>query len=307
MKKIIRLTESELVSLVKRTIMESSKVKLNWYSFSYDQRKKIENLGFKILVNIKNFTKETEDGVKDINYWLEKHNLVVRKPSDEYITQNINDINFALENLPLSKNIEFLLKKNLNILQNEINTSKKDYHLFYEKDGDNLIWSLVNLYDNNIKLWIRLLNKRYTFTGKVDIDSLIEKYFGNTSVNTDAARDIFNSMIKDREILSKEIFEKTWGGGRDIEKLFVKFLLRLGINSENIKIFSGEGNFVDRAGIDLAIKHRGVYIPIQIKSTSDEAKSSIPMGGISVFPDNSKFYCYTGKDEQPIEFQEYLK
>lgn len=306
MKKSIRLYENELVSLVKRIIMENSGRKLEWNSFTKEQRKQMENLGFKLLVNIKNFTKETEDGVKDINHWLEKHNLVIRKPSDEYINQNIEDIEFALDNLPLSNGKTFLLKKNLKILQNQLNTSNKDNYLFYEKDGDNLTWSLVNLYDNNIKLWIRLLNNRYTFPGKIDIDSLIKNYFGDCSVNTPAGKDIFKAMTNDREILSKEIFEKTWGGGREIEDIFVKFLLKLGINPENIHIFSGEGNFVDRAGIDLAIKHNGFYIPIQVKSTGPEAQSSVPEGGIAVFPYNMKFYCYDG-GEKPMEFIEYLK
>ena len=306
MKKNIRLYESELVSLVKRIIMEKSEQKLRWSSFTKEQRKKMENLGFNLLINIKNFTKETEDGVKDINHWLEKHNLVIRKPSDDYIIQNIEDIEFALKNLPLSKGKTFLLKKNLKILENQLNTSKKDNYLFYEKNGDTLIWSLVNLYDNNINLWIRLLNKRYTFPGKIDIDSLIDKYFGDCGINTNAGKDIFNAMTNDREILSKEIFEKTWGGGREVEDLFVRFLLKIGIDSNSIRIFAGEGNFVDRAGIDLSIKYNNVYIPIQVKSIDSEAKYSVPEGGISVFPNNMRFYCYDG-GEEPIEFKDYLK
>lgn len=298
MKKIIRLNESEFVSLLKTTIMESYEHRLKYSLLSKEQKKSIEDAGFKILVNIKNFTKNTEEGVKDINHWLQKHGLIVKKPSNDFIVNNIKDIIFALDNLPLTKGKKFLLKSNLDLLRKQLEEPDENHViLFYEKDGEDFKWSLVNLYDNNILLWVRLINKRYVFPGKVNIDSLIDEYFGDCSVNTKAAKDIFSAMVNDREILSKEIFERTWGGGTEIEKSFVREILKLGVSPDNIKVFSGEGNFVDRSGIDLVFLHKNKWIPVQVKSLRDEARNAVPMEGIGVFPVGEDFYYFDGGDE----------
>jgi len=305
MKKIIRLYESELVSLVKRTIMESYNNKIELSSLTYNQRKKIESSGAKVLENIKNFTKQTEEGKKDINYWLNKHGLSLTKPSNEYIAKNIEDIEFAIENLPLGWK-ENVLKEKLNLfkLQQE-NPTENFIVLFYEIVGDDLKWSYVNLYDTNVIFWIRLMNKRYDSSTKENIDSLIREYFGDLSVNTFAAKDMFKSMMNERQVLSKQIFDKTWGGGREVEIAFVKKLLELGIKGDDIKVFGGEGNWVDRFGIDLAFKFKGTYIPVQVKSKKESAKKSIPFQGVSAYPENSEFFVYDGEND-PIELKKFL-
>lgn len=257
------------------------------------------------MENIKKFTKETETGKKDINHWLSKHGLLLRKPSENYIKNNIEDIEFALDNLPLGWK-EKPLREKLDLFKTQQDNPTENFIvLFYEVVGNDLKWSYVNLYDTNIIFWLRLINKRYESPAKENINSLIDEYFGDLSVNTFAAKDMFKSMMDERQVLSRQIFDKTWGGGRDVEIAFVKKLLELGVKGDDIKVFGGEGNWVDRFGIDLAFKFKGSYIPVQVKSKKDSAKKTVPFQGISAYPENSEFFVYDG-GKDPIELKNFL-
>lgn len=306
MKKNFLITENNYLSLVKSLIMENNSNELRMSDLTKSQWKDIENKGVAVLENIKKFSKETEEGKKDINHWLIKHGLLLRRPSEKDVRTNIDDLEFAIKNLPLQPWKRNALEEKLSLFkQQEENPQENVIVLFYEVQGDDFRWSYVNLYDTNIIFWLRLMNKRYGQISKLNIGSIVQEYFGDLSVNTLAAKDMFQSMVNDRQILSKQIFEKTWGGGRDVEIKFVKHLISLGIAEDDIQVFGGEGNWVDRFGIDLAFKFKNSYIPVQVKSKKDSAQKTVPYMGISVYPENSKFFVFDGGDN-PIELKEFL-
>jgi len=301
MKKIIRLSESELVSLVKRTIMESGNPekksnlgKLTYNSLTDSQKDKIKSLGMKIFSDIKNYIEP--DTNRRINYWLEQHGLQLKVPSVEFIKKNIDDINFVFDNLELSNSKRNDLKENLDFLELQlVNPNSKFIVLFHEKDDE---WSIVNMFDNNIILWINLINNRIDSNTEINVDNFLEEYYSGGS-DSMAAHDLLRAILIDRENYKQTIFSKTWGGGQEVENKFFNQLRQLGVSEENLRIFSGGGNFVDRAGFDGAMKCRNIWFSIQVKSNQNDALKSIPYKGISVFPSEGEFYYFHDKKVPP--------
>ena len=132
MKKIIRLNEFELVSLVKRTIMESSNPekksnsnKLTYNSLTDSQKDKIKGSGMKIFSDIKNYIEPNTN--RKINYWLEQHGLQLKVPSTEFIHKNIDDIKFVFKNLEISNSKKNDLKENLDFLEMQLDNPNSKF------------------------------------------------------------------------------------------------------------------------------------------------------------------------------------
>ena len=296
--KKIRLNESELVSLVKTIIMEQftnvkNEGKLVYRDLSYDEKEKIKREGEKVFLLIKNFRDEKTGN--DINHWLMKYGLSVSVPGESFLIKNIQDVTFALNNLPLSEKKRKNLQESLDFLQLQIeNPDSKFIVLFHEEKNE---WSICNMFDNNVILWINLINNRIEKNNISDSKEYLKTYFQG-GIESEAAHDLLRAMLFDRHIHKEKIFKKTWGGGKETEKNFYKELIKLGFHADDFIIFSGEGNFVDRNGIDAAIKCNGKWIPVQIKPNQNDAINTIPYKGISVYPTSSnEFYYFCDKKE----------
>lgn len=273
-----------------------SEGRLSYRDFSQDQLYKIERGGEKAFAKIKVWRDQNTG--RDINHWLNQFGLTISVPSREFLVKNLNDVNFALSGLPLSEIKKEKLREVRDFIEFQLDKGSKFIYLFHEilPDGT-LEWSFVNMFDNNRKLWIRLMNQRYPNVNKDNLDKLIEEYFSDGS----AEHDLLRAMIYDRKTIFDEIFSDTWGGGTAVENEFFD-LVRQNVPEDRIHVFSGKGNFVDRAGIDAGIKCGDSWVPVQVKSSQAEAFSSIPSKGISVFPTPEGFHYFRNKNEPSKPF-----
>lgn len=266
-------------------------------SLSNDEKNTIKSNGEKIFSELKSM------GVDELNELFKEKGLFYGSPDKDFLEKNINDINFALNNIYLSSNVMDTLKKKkyLMILQlDSINKFERGeterigryiefFHEMSNKDGDKMTWSIVNMFNNNYKLWVELINKfldDINLNRKINsIPILIDYYFNlaDSKGNKRALKDLIDAMIN-RGYYQKTIFNKTWGGGQMVEQRFVSKLKSIGFSDDKIYVFSGEKNAVDGVGIDLAVKCENTWIPIQVKSNSNDASYSIPYKGFSCFP-----------------------
>lgn len=253
-----------------------------------------------------------EDGrnyIEVINEYFEPYGLEYVVPNLDFINKNIDDIRFALANFRFNDEkrdkivekldfLEFQKQSHQEFSEGKLEKPSKHVLFFHEKNGG---WSIVNLFNDNVKLWIELM-KKYDFEG--DVGNFIDNYFSSRN----AIKDLIQAMI-DRAEHGEKTISKTWGLGSQVENNFETFLKNdLKRPSEDIKRFSGGGNVIDLMGIDFGIKCSDFYVPVQVKSDLDSAKKSIPKDGISVFPkDGIFYYLISGKSEpQPMD-QFYLE
>jgi hypothetical protein len=301
MNKIIRLSESDFLSLIKDIIKESEmseknthKGKITYRDLTYNQKSKIKGLGMKIFDVIKNYVEPSTN--KNINYWLEKNGLQLKVPNRKFLEKNIDDIRFVLSNLKISKTKKEDLKEKLDFLELQLEHPNSKYIVLFHEDDEE--WSIVNMFDNNITLWVHLINQHLDSNSEINLDEFLEEYFNGDS-DSDAAHDLLRAILIDRKTHKETIFKKTWGGGQEVENNFFEYLKNSGVKLENLRFFSGGGNFVDRAGFDGAMKCRNIWFSIQIKSSQSDAFDSIPYEGISVFSSEGEFYYFHDKNKPP--------
>ena len=277
---------------------------LTYGSLSNDEREQIKTKGKEIFLKFKlyNLTK--------INNFFENHGLFLGAPSKEFLVKNINDAKFALEHLPLSNwnrnkisDEKFFMEKQYDAIEKyekgEEPHKGRWYEFFHEKslpeEKKEAVWSIVNLFDNNVSLWAQLINdwmSENPDTQNIKSTSeLIDIYFKRKKENVvggEAFYDLAKAMI-DRAKHEENIINRTWGGGQETEKRFVSTLLSNGFTDDDIRVFSGEKNVVDGIGIDLAVKCDNRWIPIQVKSNENDASQFIPNKGFSTFPYGNTF------------------
>ena len=264
-------------------------------------RRKIQSKGTEV------FKKITSSDIEVINSYFEPHGLEYVIPNEKYIEKNISDARFALKNVPLSKYAYEKLLEKLHFLEFQDESLKtykerglekpgKYFLFFHEKNGD---WSIVNLFDTNVVLWIKLMSKHLDKHYKDNLEKFVDWYFSSRQ----SLIDLVQAMVE-KAIHYENIFKKTWGGGTQNEDDFInELLIEHNIDKDRIKKFSGGGNIVDLVGIDVAIKCGDSYVPVQIKSNQKLALSSIPFKGIGVFPyENTFYYSWKSNDvPKPIE------
>jgi hypothetical protein len=306
MKKIIRLTESELVSLVKRTIMEDNQsFNIKKCDFFSDENMKLIKLKGKEVFN--NFKTKK---LKFLKSFIEKNNpdsnIVLEIGDKEYLEKNLADINFLLENLDITKTLFEYFKGIERDIREDLDNNFKFQNetlVFFKENG---LWSSINKFDDNIKLW------RASIFGYYDNDEKFKNIVNQSSSCSRAIENFFTQEYEKFEDFSltyaeaaflenitigfdtsKKIVKITSEKGDNTENDFVNFLIKnfggVLYNNEtktgNIYVFSSNGGFVDRKGIDLALKRNGTWKKVQVKSNFDEAVMSIPRNGISVFPE----------------------
>jgi hypothetical protein len=241
--------------------------------------------------------------INELNDLFKESGLFYGSPDKEFLERNIKDISFAVSKIDLyTKSRETLMeKKDLMVLQLnsiiEFESGKRKnisrhiefFHEIPNEEDKKMVWSIVNMFDNNYLLWINFINKyldEIGFNRQINSNpTLINHYFNLTDSNGDkkASKDLIDAMIN-RAHYQKIIFNKTWGGGQKVEQEFISKLKSIGFSDDQIYVFSGEKNAVDGVGIDLAVKCEYRWVPIQVKSSEGEASHHIPYKGFSCFP-----------------------
>lgn len=289
----------DLIKRILREDLYSDNIrKLTWKMLSDEDMKNIKGKGEKI------FNKFNFSDFQKLNDFFKEHGLYYGAPSKEYLKKNITDIGIALKSLPLRPSTyqELVGKKDLLELQldsvekferGESKNIARHFEFFHElssEQNEKKVWSIANLFDNNIKLWLRIINdwlETNKNIKKTSVSEIINQYF-EIEDGRKAFVDLVHAII-DRVKHNENIIKHTWGGGQKVEQDFKNELMKRGFGDNDVYIFSGEKNIVDGVGIDLAVKCDGDWIPIQVKSSEAEARKSIPYEGLSTFPFDNSF------------------
>jgi len=301
--KKIRLSESELVSLLKTIIMENNPKtcdlqKLNVFSQPFQGQ--IKSNGVKVFETLK--TKKR----KVLDKFLENEGIILTVGDENYLKKNLEDINFAINNLKLSYNLELdILAKKKEIIDT-LNPSLgyRSSKLEHFREGDK--WSLINKFDTNILLWkssiIHFYNSHSEYKNLVDaskdcfesIDIFFNKMFLNyENYELTFGEYAFLENISENFDAAKRIVSKTSESGDQTENDFIKFLKnnfrgQTGGEDKNIHHFTSNGGILDVKGLDLAIKINNKWYSVQVKNNLEEALKKIPYMGISVYPTNDQ-------------------
>jgi hypothetical protein len=287
--------------LIRKILKEYTKVKnlqkIGYNLLSEDDKEKIKKRGNNVFVQLVSKIRK-DDKLKNL---FKESGLHYGVPDKEYLIKNINDAKFALDNLPLQYNTRDKLTEKKDEYDSQLksidNFEKGEqkgvgpWVVFFQEESKNgnMGWSEVNLYNDNIKIWITLINDwmKVSEENFSSISELIDYYF-NLDNGERALEDLKIAMLN-REKHSKETIRGTWGGGQQVEQEFKSRLLSLGFRESDIRMFSGGKNVVDNVGIDLAIRCNDRWIPIQVKSNSKDASTQIPYQGFSTFPFDNTF------------------
>jgi hypothetical protein len=306
---------------IKRVLREqaSSKVVnfLTYKGLSENDKDKIKINGESVFTQLKGINEE------ELNKYLKDYNLYYGEPSKDYLIKNITDIDFALKNIDLEDSVFLKLTKQKVIIIDQLNNNDKNNNdknnddksteeksknikFFQEiptENNEKSGWSIVNMFNTNIKFWIDLINDflmKVNIKNKltnIDIINLYFNYKENNKKYRRALYDLLDAMIN-RSVFEKKIINKTWGGGQKVEQDFILELKSIGFSDDQIYVFSGEKNVVDQeGGIDLAIKCKNLWIPIQVKSNLTDALRKIPYNGFSSYPSKNRFELVSEKYE----------
>jgi len=248
---------------------------LSYSTFSTLEGSLIETLGRKTFIEFK-----SPQNIDLLRRLLTKYNpsLELKMPNDDYIQKNVTDIEWILDgpgnelrywSSKKRKELE-LIKKEL--LENEV--------ILYHEGDD---WSLVNLFDNNVKLWIRNMNylinddpifveELYENSDTITNERIIDVFFNDESSTEDLtyAQEAFliNILVDFDE--TKKIVSGTYGKGLQVEDEFIKLVTqKYGI--DNVYVFSSKGGVIDMTGVDLCVFYEGRWQPVQVKSNKSEA------------------------------------
>lgn len=313
--KIIRLNESELVSLVKTIIMENSSNACNLQKlnvFNQPFQNQIKSNGVKVFETLK--TKKR----KVLDKFLENNGIILTVGDENYLKKNLEDINFATDNLKLSSNLKLDISLKKTEIIDTLNPSLgyRSSKLEHFREGDK--WSLINKFDTNILLWkssiIHFYNSHPEYKNLVDeskdcteaIDIFFNKMFLTyENFELTFGEYAFLENISENFDAAKRIVSRTSERGDNTENEFIKFLVEnfngeLKGENKNIYHFASNGGILDQKGIDLAIKIQNKWFSIQVKNNLEEAIKNIPYMGISVYPTNDQNgfnYCMKKNNE----------
>jgi hypothetical protein len=279
-----------------RSILESRPIlkSFSYGDFSPEQRKLIEVLGRETFNEFK--SGENSEKLKELMS-IYNPSLDLKVPNKEYIEKNVTDIDWVLDG-PGRDLVYWGPKKRKKLEQVKKELLENEVVLYHEGDE----WSLVNLFDNNIKLWIYNINflinndplfveEVFENTNKIDKDRIINVFFNHES-NTEYltyAQEAFLSNILNNFDDAKELVSGTYGSGIKLEEEFIEFAIQK-VGPENVYTFSSKGGVIDMTGVDLCVFLYGRWQPVQVKTIESEAKRNIPEGGFSVYKKDGKFF-----------------
>mgnify|MGYP000072881033 CR=1 FL=1 len=270
--------------------------------FTAPERKRIEVLGRDTYLEFKK-----ADNINIVRELLQKYNpsLELHLPSEDYIEKNITDIEWVLDGP--GKDIEYWTKKKREDLRNIRKELLENEIVLYHEQGE---WSLVNLFDNNVKLWIDTINYmlnedpkfiedlNYNDDDFVPNDRLIDVFFNYISTTpylTFAQVGFLRNILVEFDT-AKEVVLGTYTRGSNFEDEFITFAKKK-FGEDNVKVFSSKGGVIDMTGVDLCIYEDGKWQPVQVKSTKSEAERNVPKGGFSIYKKGNVFYK---KKDSPI-------
>jgi hypothetical protein len=202
------------------------------------------------------------------------------KEDDPFFSDNLNNLN-ELANLLSSCG-----KTNKTINEFKKDVAKK--FLFVNKEEDKFTYSLLNRLNTNYSALAYILTdfrnrKDFKNSSFDDIfnsyfgtpkDSMSESYFFNLIVNYLSSKESL-AHEKSKEIVDNIL--KTIKGTDDIGKKTemeaYKYLVKK-FGENNVKDFSGDYSWVDFLGVDMLVNGREGWVPVQIKTNSNECKSN---------------------------------
>ena len=291
MKKIIRLTESELVSLVKRTIMEDNQSKnddswgcemlqtgtedIEWCKCAMPKMKYKKDFVISEMDRIK--TMISGEGYEDLS-----NNLKNFKADDPFFSWRISQ--FQEVRAELLKNPK-QSKKTLGDFVKDI--AKKA--LFIHKKEEKEEYSLLNKLNTNYSALAYLLTLHRKIKNLIGepFNDVFKSFFGLGIEQSNKGREsefvnlIINYLSGREEAknIMQEVFktiEKTTGIGAKTENDAYNYLVGK-YGKENVKNYSGDYSFVDLFGIDFMVN--GIipnmgFLPVQIKTNVSDLKGN---------------------------------
>jgi hypothetical protein len=239
---------------------KKAEIKLSGYTTGYRNRVIKEVEGFKPFIKQHNIEKFKEY-IKEFN------------EKDSFFKENLVNVNILKENLSYceeaSESIDKFIKTNI-----------EPNFLFVYSGNTEKIYDIINKFNTNYTAIAYLLTKvaelrnRDTKFEKVFNDYFIEK---NEKGESEFYKVLLNYLERNGPDINKKFdgvihtIKKTSEIGLWVENKFKKFLI-----SKNIeyKVFAGDFSFVDLMGVDLMIKNRGVWIPVQVKADVSHCKNN---------------------------------
>ena len=288
MKKIIRLTESELVSLVKRTIMEettnNAEIKIwgcNLFPENSEEREwcqcAIPKVGDKEIKKI--VIKKVSEVINILKYDefsdIREKKLLLFNNKDPFFKER-SDKFIEVRDMLTS----YCSKTNVTIPN--FRTKIMADAVFIEKKDDKTEYTLLNKLNTNYTAGAYLLTihrNRNKLLGKT-FDFIFNDFFGNSEIRANRGQeskfvDFMLNFLTDKEDeveIMKEVFktiQATTDIGIKTENEAHKFL-NSKYGAQNVINYSGDYSFVDLFGIDFMVRgiegYKDRYIPIQVKT-----------------------------------------
>jgi hypothetical protein len=306
MKKIIRLSESELVSLVKRSIMENEIDSLkkvgceninddelrDWCFCAKNTIKEKKNKEYIIWTT--NRSLEFFNDMNDIQSRLKKFSK-----EDDFFKDRIERMKDALLKLEpscnkarksfqdkwndLKKSIVLVLKKEnkdeydiLNKLNTNYNALSYLLTLYKKENYENFRgWSTQNIFDKFFKL----------SENSKDVSTPYERMLGN----------LIRADVNSDETLSQiyKIIQNTTSAGKSTETKIFNFLKK-DKKFSGVVDYTGDYSIPDMMGIDFLVELQGEWIPVQVKSVSGDiyGNSKFCKNMTVYIKNNEPFYDY---------------
>lgn len=202
------------------------------------------------------------------------------KEDDPFFSDNINNLN------KLAELLSYCGKTKETIDKFKKDIAKK--FLFVNKEEDKVTYSLLNRLNTNYSALSYILtnfrNRKGMKNNSFDDifnsyfyppkDKMSESYFFNLIVNHLSSKESASHQ-KSKEIVDNVL--KTIRGTDDIgkktEMIAYKYLVE-NFGEDNVKDFSGDYSWVDFLGVDMLVNGREGWVPVQIKTNSNECKSN---------------------------------
>lgn len=279
MKRKILISENELVSLIKRTIMENE--------FKYDPNEygcyKLP-MGSEIKDWCDSSAKYIANNVRPIKKIISNVQDELKKEENAHLKHNLKF--FDKNDLFFSQNLENL--KKLKELTEYCNSGKKAIAAFEEtipskvifvkKIGEIYEYSLLNKLNTNFSALAYLLTqyklknnlmsqptlevfKKYFLGG--EFYKTLMNYFGDSEYEVNLFKEVFNTITN------------TTKKGRETELKVIE-ILNKNFGKENVKDFAGDFSFVDMLGVDVLIYMKDLkkWVPVQIKTKIENCEGN---------------------------------
>lgn len=278
-------------------------------------------------------------------FLIKSDKIKIDKPNQNWINQNINDLEFFRDNLTFPQQ-KFVFDKEKRTIDEQINLllerlNKQDFYGFLEKEGDDFVWSILNKINSNYSNWNDMIIQR-EMKGELgpknlSVEQKIKNYFEQVEYNKNdfdvdeltflqlkryadtlslADLDILeaiNSKSQQKRTSQKidkiiSNLKKTTEKGDKTEERFVKWLIDKGYDLSHIRSFSSPGNLVDITfQTDLLLLGKNGWIPIQVKSSDKYTKllSYKIPGACLIYPQGSR-WVKKYKNKEGLEQKEFI-